>query len=156
MKPSWNKSNHLIFIYGGSNSNSSKIYPYSGQQFPISRGDLEFLRTISSGSAEAALHGAITQRVTLGHQYDSVLVAITHLDVSKMELDHGTPTITLSFVCQHAHCVRDVKTGDIIEGSPENIENVQYIWNLKRNFENPDFEWEITQFMMQFTKLMEA
>uniref|UniRef100_A0A7S0H3C7 Tim44-like domain-containing protein n=1 Tax=Amorphochlora amoebiformis TaxID=1561963 RepID=A0A7S0H3C7_9EUKA len=117
------------------------------------RGDLEFLRTISTGTAEAALHQAITQRRTLGHVYDSRILRVTHLDVSKFKLEHGTPQITIAFVCQHEHCVRN-SAGDVVEGVEGGMQNVQYVWTLQRTFTNPIFDWEISEFAMVFTQLI--
>jgi len=53
------------------------------------RSDLEFLRTISSGAAEAALHQAITQRITLGQVMDSDILSISMIDIAKYSLEHG-------------------------------------------------------------------
>jgi len=117
------------------------------------RGDLEFLRTISSGAAEAALHQALTQRKTLGHVMDSRLLAITTIDVQKYSLEHGVPQVTVMFVCQHKQCIRNAK-GDIVEGSPDNVDTFQYVWNLQRIVDNPAFDWEITLFAMVNVKLL--
>jgi hypothetical protein len=39
------------------------------------------------------------------------------------------PYITMSFVCQHVHCIKN-KKGEITEGSESEIKNVFYVWKV--------------------------
>lgn len=117
------------------------------------RGDLEFLRTLSGGAAEAAFHQAITQRKTLGQVLDSQILGVSHVDIAKVALENGEPQLTVSFVCQHVHCVRDA-SGTVVEGAPGSIQGMQYMWNIQRAHGNSDFDWEIQFFGMQQTVLI--
>jgi len=117
-------------------------------------GDLDFLRTLSRGEAEANFHRAITQRKTLGEVYDNKLLSITYFDVQNYAMEHGDPVITFMFVGAHQHCVRD-PNGRLMQGNPSDLVNIQYYWKVQRTTTNTQFDWEITSFYMNFTTLIE-
>jgi len=112
------------------------------------KGDMTVLGSVMEDKAHGGAFASCREREVQGHYWDSRILNIDHLDFQNATYEAETPYITFSFVCQHVHCIKD-KKGVIVEGHPGEVKSVFYIWKMRRDLENPDFDWKIVEMQCQ-------
>lgn len=112
------------------------------------RADMPVLQSVTEELAARVIFASARERTVQGHYWDTRTLNLDHLEFQGATVENEIPTITVSFVCQHVHCIKD-KTGKIVEGSEAEIKNVFYLWKVVRTLDNPDFDWIITEFHTQ-------
>ena len=108
--------------------------------------DQLILKSCITDRAEASIMSSWKERQLANTKWDERLLDIRQLDIQKVLMVHNEPRILLSFVCQHVDCVRNIKTGEVVDGNESNIQNVFYLLVLSRDFENELFDWKIHEF----------
>ena len=65
-------------------------------------------------------------------------------------VNKGSPIITLHFMCQQINCVRKKETGEIVEGSEDDIRAYSYVVAMQREYdeEKGELNWKILDFML--------
>jgi predicted lipid-binding transport protein (Tim44 family) len=66
-------------------------------------------------------------------------------------MDDGTPLLLITFKTQQIEVVRD-KTGEIVSGSLDRVNDVYYIWAVAKDTEKPNpltKGWKIVEFAIQ-------
>lgn len=110
----------------------------------IVRGDLEILKDWCHEAPFNVISAPLKEAITKGLQFDSRVLDIdkTDLLMGKM-MDHG-PVLIISFQAQQIICMRD-KDGNVVEGDPEKILRVNYVWALCRDSAelNPRAAWKL-------------
>lgn len=76
---------------------------------------------------------------------NSEILACTPDNVNK-----GSPIITVHFMCQQINCVKKKETGEIVEGSEDDIKAYSYVAALQREYDekNGELNWKIVDFML--------
>jgi mitochondrial import inner membrane translocase subunit TIM44 len=72
------------------------------------------------------------------------------LSCSPGTVDNDSPIILMHFMCQQINCVRKYETGEIVEGSEDDIKAYSYVAAFQREYneENGELNWKIIEFMM--------
>jgi len=72
------------------------------------------------------------------------------LSCSPDTVNKGSPIIVIHFMCQQINCVRKKKTGEIVEGSEDDIRAYSYVAAFQRNYdeEKGELNWKIIDFML--------
>jgi mitochondrial import inner membrane translocase subunit TIM44 len=62
--------------------------------------------------------------------------------------EKGSPIIVLHFMCQQINCVRKKKTGEIVEGSEDDIRANSYVVAFQREYNEKlgELNWKIVDF----------
>lgn len=110
--------------------------------------NMALLQSVTEENAARVVFASTREREVTGHYWDTRILDISHIDMIGAVVEDGTPYVTLTFVCQHVHCVRD-KKGKIVEGSESELKNMFYVWKVRRDYENPHFDWKITELGFQ-------
>lgn len=110
------------------------------------QGRLDVLHSACEETAADAMTAVMKERAARGVTLDDTILDIQHVDLNEAIVMDGKPLLKVSFVVQQIHCIKDKKTGKVIEGGESEIANVYYTWLLRRDFDNPDFDWAIQLF----------
>ena len=94
------------------------------------------------------LFRSIKERIAKQQFWDDTVAGISHLEIQEFTIENFVPMIRVSFICQQVHCIRDLED-KIVEGNPSEIRSVFYMWTIKRDTYNPDFDWKIVDFKYQ-------
>jgi import inner membrane translocase subunit TIM44 len=65
-------------------------------------------------------------------------------------VNKGSPIIMVHFMCQQINCVRKKETGEVVEGSEDDIRAYSYVVALQREYdeEKGELNWKIVDFML--------
>eukprot|EP01083_Nonionella_stella_P152176 487429_1 len=88
-----------------------------------------------------------------GLNIDTNVLGIMNSEVLSCTPDHvnkGAPIIMVHFMCQQINCVRKKETGEITEGSEDDIRAYSYVAALQREYdeETGELNWKIIDFML--------
>ena len=141
--------------------------------------DALMLKQCSEGLAANAIWRSLRERDAKGERYDDTILDISHVELRKAVMVKDTPVVELTFMVQQINCVRRTKRkhtqqqqqadgpahgeageGDkigsdvveedgVVSGSPSDIAQHFYVWIMRRDFENPDFDWKIMEMQSQ-------
>ncbi|XP_011505293.1 PREDICTED: mitochondrial import inner membrane translocase subunit TIM44 [Ceratosolen solmsi marchali] len=112
----------------------------------IIRGDLEILKDWCHEAPYNVIAQPLTQALKLGYRLDSKVLDIDNIDLLMGKVMDEGPVLAISFMTQQIMCVRDSK-GNVIEGDPEKVMRVNYVWVLCRDpMElNPKSAWRLLE-----------
>ena len=68
----------------------------------------------------------------VGYMFDSCVLDIDHLDLVMGKMMEQGPVLVITFTSQQILCVRD-KSGKVVEGDPEKVMRIAYVWVLCRD-----------------------
>lgn len=88
-----------------------------------------------------------------GVYVDTNVLGIMNSDIlscSPGTVDNDSPIILMHFMCQQINCVRKSETGEIVEGSEDDIKAYSYVAAFQREYneETGELNWKIIEFMM--------
>mmetsp|Transcript_116 Transcript_116/g.110 ORF Transcript_116/g.110 Transcript_116/m.110 type:complete len:441 (+) Transcript_116:90-1412(+) len=88
-----------------------------------------------------------------GVYIDTNVLGIMNSEIISCTPDHvnkGSPIILLHFMCQQINCTRKKETGEIVEGSEDDIRAYIYVAALQREYdeEKRELNWKILDFML--------
>lgn len=98
----------------------------------MNRGDLEILEDWCYEAPFNILATPIRQAKQLGYFYDSKVLDIDNVDLALGKMMEQGPVLVITFSSQQIQCVRDAK-GTVVEGDPEKVLRVNYVWVLCRD-----------------------
>lgn len=101
------------------------------------RGDLEILKDWCHEGPYNILSTPIKQAQKMGAHFDSKILDIKDVDLSMGKMMDQGPVLVISFQTQQIMCLRDSK-GKVIEGDPEKVLRVTYVWVLCRDMTELD------------------
>ena len=80
-------------------------------------------------------------------QYSSFVLS-SFLSPKPDEVNKGSPIIILHFMCQQINCVRKKESGEIVEGSEDDIRANSYVVAFQREYneEEGELNWKIVDF----------
>lgn len=110
------------------------------------RGDLEILKDWCYEGVFNILATPIKQCKQLGYRLDSKILDIEQIELVMGKMMDQGPVLVITFQSQQIMCVRDGK-GNVIEGSPDKVMRVNYVWVLCRDPQelNPKSAWRLLE-----------
>ena len=114
------------------------------------RWDLETLQDWCYEAAYNVLSTPLKQAVQMGYHPDSRVLDIDNLELVMGKMMDQGPVLVISFTAQSILCVRDGK-GTVIEGDPDKVVRVTWIWVLCRDQTelDPKAAWRLLEAGMQ-------
>ena len=119
----------------------------------IVRGNLEILKDWCFESTYNIISTPISQAQKAGFYLDSKILDIENIDLAMGKVMEQGPVLIITFQSQQIMCVRD-KHGLVVEGSPEKVMRVNYVWVLCRdpNDLNPKSAWRLMEISANSTE----
>jgi import inner membrane translocase subunit TIM44 len=96
------------------------------------RGDLDVLQDWCYEAAFNVLATPIRQAQSAMYKLDNRVLDINHVDIVAGKMMEQGPVLVLSFTAQQIMAVRDA-TGRVVEGDPEKIVRIFYVWAFCRD-----------------------
>ncbi|KNC49771.1 inner membrane translocase Tim44 [Thecamonas trahens ATCC 50062] len=106
----------------------------------LGRHDLAELKNLVSPKFFTVLEGTLPP-ASASRRYDTHILHISPLEMIAIKPIEKEPTLFYSFTVQQVQVVRDA-AGNVIEGDPDSIQNVQYIWSVQRDASDPSV-WQL-------------
>ncbi|OAD54856.1 Mitochondrial import inner membrane translocase subunit TIM44, partial [Eufriesea mexicana] len=108
------------------------------------RGNLEILKDWCHEAPYKLIAQPLIQIEKLGYQLDNKILDINNVDLVMGKVMEEGPVLVIRFQCQQIVCVKDAKN-NIIEGNPDKIMRVTYVWVLCRDPTelNPKAAWRL-------------
>lgn len=108
------------------------------------RGDLEILKDWCHEGPFNILSTPIKQAQKMGARFDSKVLDIKDVDLTMGKMMDQGPVLVISFQSQQIMCLRDAK-GAVLEGDPEKVLRVMYVWVLCRDMSelDPKAAWRL-------------
>ncbi|KAK4886754.1 hypothetical protein RN001_003025 [Aquatica leii] len=110
----------------------------------MTRGDLEILKDWCHEGPYNLFAVPIKQAHQQGYKIDSKILDIDHVDLVMGKVMEQGPVLIISFTSQQIAVVHDPK-GHIVEGDPNKVMRVNYVWVLCRDpmETNPKAAWRL-------------
>lgn len=110
------------------------------------RGDLAILKDWCFESTYNLISTPIAQAQKTGCYLDSKILDIENVDLAMGKVMEQGPVLIVTFQTQQIMCVRNAK-GEVVEGDPEKVMRVNYVWVLCRDPEdlNPKSAWRLME-----------
>lgn len=112
----------------------------------IIRGDLEILQDWCHEGLYNILATPIKQAQSMGYKFDSKILEIMNVDLAIGKMMDQGPVLVITFQTQQVDVVRNAK-GEVVEGDPEKIFRMDYVWVLCRdqNELDPKAAWRLLE-----------
>ncbi|CAH0776094.1 unnamed protein product [Bemisia tabaci] len=119
------------------------------------RGDLDILKDWCHEAPFNALATPIRQAKTAGYIFCSKVIDIDNVDLAMGKVMEQGPVLVISFQTQQIMCLRD-RSNKVIEGDPEKILRVNYVWVLCRDRSelNPRAAWRLLDLSANSAELL--
>ncbi|XP_062380237.1 mitochondrial import inner membrane translocase subunit TIM44-like [Sardina pilchardus] len=110
----------------------------------IIRGDLAVLKDWCYEATYSQLAHPIKQAITMGLQFQSKILDIDNIDLAMGKIMDQGPVLIITFQAQVVMVIRSSK-GEVVEGDPEKVLRMMYVWALCRDQEelNPQAAWRL-------------
>lgn len=110
----------------------------------IIRGELEILRDWCHEAPYNVISTPLKEALTRGLIFNSKILDIDKTDLIMGKMMEQGPVLIISFQAQQIICMCD-KNGTVVEGDPEKILRVNYVWALCRDATelNPRAAWKL-------------
>ncbi|XP_073816698.1 mitochondrial import inner membrane translocase subunit TIM44 [Musca autumnalis] len=111
------------------------------------RGDLEILKDWCFESTYNIISTPISQAIKAGLYLDSKILDIENIDLAMGKVMDQGPVLIVTFQAQQIMCVRERSSNKVVEGDPEKVMRVNYVWVLCRdpNELNPKAAWRLME-----------
>ncbi|GAB1602491.1 mitochondrial import inner membrane translocase subunit TIM44-like [Argonauta hians] len=108
------------------------------------RGDLEILKDWCYEAPFNTLAQPIRAAYSAGYKFDSRVLDINNIDIAAGKMMEQGPVLIISFNSQQIMAVRN-RSGTIVEGNPDQILRIFYVWALCRDQEelDPRAAWKL-------------
>ncbi|KAL5004627.1 hypothetical protein ScPMuIL_018083 [Solemya velum] len=108
------------------------------------RGELDILKDWCYEAAFNTLAHPIKQAKTAGYIFDNKILDVSNVDVAAGKMMEQGPVLVISFSTQQIMVARDSK-GVVVEGDPDKILRIMYVWALCRDQEelDPKAAWKL-------------
>lgn len=98
----------------------------------MTRGDLDVLKDWCHEGPFNLFAVPIKEAYKKGYTIESKILDIDHVDLVMGKVMEQGPVLIISFTSQQMMCVKD-KNGNVIEGDPDKVMRVNYVWVLCRD-----------------------
>ncbi|XP_051977744.1 mitochondrial import inner membrane translocase subunit TIM44 [Xyrauchen texanus] len=108
------------------------------------QGELDVLRDWCYEATYSQLAHPIQQAKAMGLQFNSKILDIDNIDLAMGKMMEQGPVLIITFQAQLVMVIRNVK-GEVVEGNPEKVLRMMYVWALCRDQEelNPYAAWRL-------------
>lgn len=106
----------------------------------FARGDRKALKGLLAKDVYEGFEQAITEREKRGEKAESNFVSIDKADFTAVEVKGKTAQVTIAFVSQLISVTRDAQ-GAIVDGSADQVSEVNDIWTFSRQLGSRDPNW---------------
>lgn len=109
-------------------------------------GDKEVLKEWCAEVCFNNMAAQIDQREASGIIYEARILDIADVEyITAQRMDEG-PVLVFVFNAQQTHCIRD-RTGAVVEGSEDNIQQSMYMFAMRRNpaIFDPKLAWQVLE-----------
>lgn len=103
----------------------------------MTRGDLEILRDWCHDAPYNLFAVPVKEAIKKGYRIDSKVLDIDGVDLVMGKVMDQGPVLIITFQSQQIMCVRD-RDNNIVEGDPEKVMRVTYVWVLCRDTAEPN------------------
>lgn len=103
----------------------------------MTRGDLEILKDWCHEGPYNLFAIPIQEALKRGYKIESKILDIDNVDLVMGKVMDQGPVLIISFTSQQVMAVRD-SNGNVVEGDPQKIMRVNYVWVLCRDTSEPD------------------
>lgn len=110
----------------------------------FSKGNRDTLKMLLSDTLYAQFDSTLKDDEAQNQKTETILVAIKKAELTDAKLIGNTATLTVDFVSEQIHLVRD-KDGTIIEGDASREQKVEDQWVFTRNLTSSDLNWKIIE-----------
>ena len=119
----------------------------------IIQGDLDILEDWCYEAPFNVLATPIRQAKQLGYVHDSKILDIDNVDLVMGKMMEQGPVLVITFNSQQILCLRDLK-GNVVEGDPEKVMRVTYVWVLCRDQAelDPKAAWRLLELSASSTE----
>lgn len=100
-------------------------------------GNVEPLKVYCSPEMIERMSGQARVWAAEGAVVDPNILDVADVEMVEVKLFNGEPLVIVQFVAQQINCVRD-KFGNVLEGAPDDIQSVYYLWALQQSGEVPE------------------
>lgn len=108
----------------------------------FAKGKKSILKGVASPSIYRVFSEEIDRRKKGDEHPETTLVSIKSSEVTDAQLKRKKARLTVRFLTEQINLVRNA-AGEIIEGDPSNIEEVEDIWTFERDVTSPDPNWTL-------------
>ena len=110
------------------------------------RGELEVLQDWCFEAPYSILSTPIRQAKELGYMFESRILDIDDVDLAMGKMTEQGPVLAITFTTQMIECLKDLK-GNVVQGDPDKVMRVQYIWVLCRDQSelDPKAAWRLME-----------
>ncbi|KAI1301460.1 Mitochondrial import inner membrane translocase subunit TIM44 [Halotydeus destructor] len=117
------------------------------------RGELEILKDWCSEAVYSILSQPMKTAVNLGYVFDSKILDVENVELVMGKMMDQGPVLIITFQAQQIMVVRD-KSGKVVEGDPDAIQRVHYVWALCRDPTelDPKAAWRILEMVANSSK----
>eukprot|EP01028_Stygiella_incarcerata_P000670 TRINITY_DN1101_c0_g1_i3.p1 TRINITY_DN1101_c0_g1~~TRINITY_DN1101_c0_g1_i3.p1 ORF type:complete len:524 (-),score=131.70 TRINITY_DN1101_c0_g1_i3:113-1684(-) len=113
------------------------------------KGDLKYLKNVCSEPAFYALSSVIRQREQDGVVLDPRVLDVRGLQFLSARFVNDHATLLITFSSQHIDVERSKRTHRIVKGSPDNVQQHQYVWALRHRPGVKEVKWELLEMFLQ-------
>uniref|UniRef100_A0A1A7Y0P0 Mitochondrial import inner membrane translocase subunit TIM44 n=1 Tax=Iconisemion striatum TaxID=60296 RepID=A0A1A7Y0P0_9TELE len=108
------------------------------------QGELEVLKDWCYEATYSQLAHPIQQAKAIGLQFHSKILDIDSIDLAMGKMMEQGPVLIITFQAQMVMVIRNTK-GEVVEGDPEKVLRMMYVWALCRDQEelNPYAAWRL-------------
>ncbi|KAK3561970.1 hypothetical protein QTP86_019094, partial [Hemibagrus guttatus] len=108
------------------------------------QGELEVLKDWCYEATYSQLAHPIQQAKAMGLQFHSKILDVDNVDLAMGKMMEQGPVLIITFQAQLVMVIRDTK-GEVVEGDPEKVLRMMYVWALCRDQEefNPYAAWRL-------------
>ncbi|KAA0711930.1 Mitochondrial import inner membrane translocase subunit TIM44 [Triplophysa tibetana] len=108
------------------------------------QGELDVLKDWCYEATYSQLAHPIQQAKAMGLQFHSKILDIDNIDLPMGKMMEQGPVLIITFQAQLVMVIRNVK-GEVVEGDPEKVLRMMYVWALCRDQEelNPYAAWRL-------------
>lgn len=110
----------------------------------FAKGDKQTLKMLLSDHVFQDFSKAIAEREEQDQKTETTLVSVQARDITQAELAGNMAQLTVHFLSEQVTLVRNGK-GDIVEGDPSDIKQVEDHWTFERDVTSKNPNWKITE-----------
>jgi predicted lipid-binding transport protein (Tim44 family) len=103
-------------------------------------GNSDALKPLLSNDVFANFDQAIREREKAGETMEETLIGIKTADVVEAYMEESSAYITLKFISEQVHAIRD-KDGEVVDGDPNVVTEVVDFWTFSHDMRSRDPNW---------------
>lgn len=107
-------------------------------------GDTGTLRSLLDDDVFESFDTAIKERIAAGETLETTVIGVKSADFIEAELQGRDAVLTVKFVSEQVNVTRD-EEGHVVDGDPNEVQDVTDIWTFARNTRSRDPNWKLVE-----------